>query len=170
MGLKFGPEFAKRLRRQRPRASSHVEGVARQGDIDNDIIAKALKKARLEFDQAKALTERGDNISPGQAQRLSLARVFAKDEARLVILDEATSMLDVSTQTKIMEEMRRHVRGRALVMVAHRLDTLRWTDRILVIDQGRIVQSGTYDELSAQPGVFAVLRGEQAPHQLAAAE
>ncbi len=116
------------------------------------------------------MIERGDNISPGQIQRLSLARVFAKNGAKLVILDEATSMLDGSTQAEIMQELRRHAKGRAMVMVAHRLDTLRWADRILVLDRGRIVQSGTYEELEAQPGVFATLLGERASHHLAAAE
>lgn len=147
-----------------------VEGVVRQGDVANDVVASALRKSRLELDPAKTLTERGDNISPGQAQRLSLARVFAKDRAKLVILDEATSMLDGSTQAEIMQELRQHAAGRALVMVAHRLDTLRWADRILVLDQGKIVQSGTYDQLAMTTGVFATLLGEENSGGLLAAE
>lgn len=78
-------------------------------------------------------------------------------------------MLDGSTQAEIMEELREHAEGRAFVMVAHRLDTLRWADRILVLDSGRIVQSGTYQELSTIPGIFADLLGVQPSGQLVAA-
>lgn len=166
--ISYGPQ--KPYVRQGSLRANVVEGVVRQGDIASEIVTGALGQARLELDPEMALTERGDNISPGQAQRLSLARVFAKDRAKLIILDEATSMLDGSTQAEIMQELRRHAKGRALVMVAHRLDTLRWADQILVLDQGRIVQSGTYDELSTRPGIFATLLGEQAPRHVAAAE
>lgn len=166
--ISYGPQ--KPYVRQGSLRDNIVEGVVRQGDIANDDITNALRKARLELDPAKTLTERGDNISPGQAQRLSLARVFAKDRAKLVILDEATSMLDGSTQAEIMQELRQHAVGRALVMVAHRLDTLRWADRILVLDNGRIVQSGTFDQLVSTPGVFATLLGEETSPGLLAAE
>lgn len=166
--ISYGPQ--KPYVRQASLKANIVEGVVRQGDVANDVIVDALKQARLQLDPAKTLTERGDNISPGQVQRLSLARVFAKNEAKLVILDEATSMLDGSTQAEIMQELRRHAKGRAMVMVAHRLDTLRWADRILVLDGGQIVQSGTYDELEARPGVFATLLGERTAHHLSTAE
>ena len=147
-----------------------IEGVVRDGELDDDIVEQALARARLELPLDKELAERGENISPGQVQRLSLARVFAKANARLVVLDEATSGLDGKTQAILMDELRAHSQGRAMVMVAHRLDTLVWADRIIVLDKGRIVQSGTFQELAATPGVFANLLGEEVLAQPIAAE
>ena len=69
-----------------------------------------------------------------------------------------------------MDELRAHARDRALVMVAHRLNTLVWADRIIVIDDGRIVQNGSYNELAATPGVFADLLGDEAQYTAIAAE
>ena len=147
-----------------------VEGVVRKGDVEDAVLKNALVTARLELPLEKELTERGDNISPGQVQRLSLARVFAKTDARLVVLDEATSGLDGKTQAELMKELRTHARDRALVMVAHRLDTLVWADRIIVLDDGRIVQNGSYNELAAIPGVFADLLGDETQYTAIAAE
>lgn len=147
-----------------------IEGVVRDGGLHDDIVEQALARASLELPLDKELTERGENISPGQVQRLSLARVFAKVDARLVVLDEATSGLDGKTQARLMDELRAHAQGRAMVMVAHRLDTLVWADRIIVLDKGRIVQSGNYEELAATPGVFANLLGEEVSAQPIAAE
>ncbi|SMD01102.1 ATP-binding cassette domain-containing protein [Primorskyibacter flagellatus] len=147
-----------------------VECVVREGDVENAVLEQALTTARLDLPLGKELTERGDNISPGQVQRLSLARVFAKKTARLVVLDEATSGLDGKTQAELMDELRCHAQGRAMVMVAHRLDTLVWADRIVVLDRGRIVQSGHYEELAATPGMFANLLGEEVSKQPIAAE
>ena len=165
--ISYGPQQP--YVRQGSVRSNIIDGVVREGKIPDADIAKALRRARLDLEPDKILSERGDNISPGQAQRLSLARIFAKDQARFVVLDEATSMLDGSTQAEIMEELREHAEERAFVMVAHRLDTLRWADRILVLDSGRIVQSGTYQELSTIPGIFADLLGVQPSGQLVAA-
>ena len=147
-----------------------AESIVREGDVDNAVLEQALTTARLNLPLEKELTERGENLSPGQVQRLSLARVFAKKKARLVVLDEATSGLDGKTQAEIMDELRDHAQGRAMVMVAHRLDTLVWADRIIVLDKGRIVQSGHYDELAVIPGVFANLLGEEVSKQPIAAE
>jgi ATP-binding cassette subfamily B protein len=138
-----------------------IEAVTREGEISDAEIQHALRRAQLDLEPDKWLSERGDNISPGQAQRLSLARIFAKQRARIVVLDEATSMLDGTTQAVVMQELRQHAAGRALLMVAHRLDTLKWADRILVLDQGRVAQCGTFDQLSKVPGTFAQLLGRQ---------
>lgn len=166
--ISYGPQ--KPYVRQGTVRTNIIEGVTRNGEVSDEILLDALKSARLKVDLDKVLDERGDNISPGQVQRLSLARVFAKKNARFVVLDEATSGLDGSTQAELMEELRVHAKGRALVMVAHRLDTLRWADRIIVLDQGRIVQTGTYGELSSTSGPFAKLLGEEPSVQQIAAE
>ncbi|MCE9607518.1 MAG: ABC transporter ATP-binding protein/permease [Planctomycetia bacterium] len=102
------------------------------------------------------VAERGKNLSGGQQQRLALARVFLKDPA-LLILDEATSALDNISERKIQQALNNGRRDRTILLVAHRLSTLLYADRILVFDGGKIVETGTYDELVALGGVFTEL-------------
>jgi ATP-binding cassette subfamily C protein CydD len=90
--------------------------------------------------------EAGHGLSGGQVQRIALARAFLKD-APLVILDEATANLDRESETLIQQAVQQLAQGRTVVMIAHRLRTVRDADRIAVIDQGQIVQTGTHDEL-----------------------
>jgi len=102
------------------------------------------------------ISERGQNLSGGQKQRLALARVFLKDPP-ILILDEATSALDTIAERRIQEWLAA-VRGqRTVLLVAHRLSSLMHTDRILVFDEGRIVETGSYDELLNRGGVFTEL-------------
>jgi len=102
------------------------------------------------------VAERGKNLSGGQQQRLALARVFLKDPA-LLILDEATSALDNISERRIQQALNNGRRDRTILLVAHRLSTLLYADRILVFDQGKIVETGTYDELVELGGVFTEL-------------
>jgi ABC-type bacteriocin/lantibiotic exporter with double-glycine peptidase domain len=92
-------------------------------------------------------------------QRLALARVFLQRHAELIVLDEATSALDNAVEARVIEELHRHARahGRTVVMVAHRLTTLRRTDRVLVMEAGQVVQDGSFDDLAATHGVFQTL-------------
>jgi ATP-binding cassette subfamily B protein len=102
------------------------------------------------------ITERGQNLSGGQRQRLALARVILKNPP-ILILDEATSALDTISEGRIQQWLA-SARGRqTVILVAHRLSTLLHTDRILVFDEGRIVESGTYDELVERGGIFTDL-------------
>ncbi len=104
------------------------------------------------------LQDGGGSLSGGQRQRLLMARALARRPA-LLLLDEATSALDNRTQSVLMESLERLALTR--VMVAHRLSTVVRADQILVLDAGRVVQRGTYDELMAQPGLFAELARRQ---------
>mgnify|MGYP001261763452 CR=1 FL=1 len=97
--------------------------------------------------------ERGSHLSGGERQRVGIARAVLA-EPRLLVLDEATSSLDVTTERQIQQAMRRLRRGRTTFVVAHRLGTVRDADRIVVIDHGRIVELGSWNELMSKEGVF----------------
>ncbi|HID57547.1 TPA: ABC transporter ATP-binding protein [Candidatus Poribacteria bacterium] len=100
--------------------------------------------------------ERGDRISMGEKQRISIARAILKDP-RILILDEATSSVDTVTEAQIQEALSRLVKGRTTFAIAHRLSTLKNADRIFVLSKGKLIEMGTHDELIAQNGHFAEL-------------
>jgi ATP-binding cassette, subfamily B, putative efflux pump len=104
--------------------------------------------------------ERGVSLSGGQRQRLSIARAFLRDP-RILILDEATSSLDSGAELVIQDALRKLMRGRTTFVIAHRLTTIIDCDEVVVLDQGRIVQHGTHDELVDQEGLYQVLCREQ---------
>jgi glucan exporter ATP-binding protein len=104
--------------------------------------------------------ERGRMLSGGERQRLSIARALLKDPP-ILILDEATSALDAVTEAKVNAALDEVMKGRTTFVIAHRLSTIRNATRILVFDNGRVIESGTFDELVAQGGRFAELARAQ---------
>jgi ABC-type multidrug transport system fused ATPase/permease subunit len=108
--------------------------------------------------------ERGANLSMGQRQLVALARVLLKDPA-IFILDEATASIDPFTESQIQAGLELLLRGRTAIIIAHRLWTVRRAHRILVIEQGRIVEEGTHESLLAQGGYYADLYNAYFRHQ-----
>ena len=130
-------------------------------------IRQALERAQaIEFVERHegglnaVVGERGRALSGGERQRLSIARALLKDPP-ILILDEATSALDAATEAKVTAALDETMKGRTTFVIAHRLATVRRATRILVFDHGRIVESGTFEQLVARGGIFADLAKAQ---------
>jgi len=104
--------------------------------------------------------ERGVKLSGGQRQRLAIARVILKD-APILILDEATSALDSEVESAIQEQLNELMKGKTVLAVAHRLSTIAALDRLIVLDSGHIVETGTHAQLLEQQGLYAQLWSRQ---------
>lgn len=98
--------------------------------------------------------EGGASLSGGEKQRISIARAMLKD-APIVILDEATANVDPENEDRLQKAIEELTRNKTIIMIAHRLKTVRNADQILVIDDGRIVQQGRHEELIGQKGIYA---------------
>jgi len=107
-----------------------------------------------------ALGERARGLSGGQRQRLAIARALVR-QAPILLLDEATSALDAENEKLVQEALDEAMRGRTTLVIAHRLATVLKADRIVVMDEGRVVETGSHAELTAQGGLYARLAALQ---------
>ena len=131
-----------------------------QPDAPMEKVAEAATKARcydfimaLPQDFDTIIGEGGTTLSGGERQRLSIARAIMKD-APIIILDEATANVDPENEKELMEAITELTQEKTVIMIAHRLKTVRRADQILVVDNGQIVQRGTHDELMGQDGIY----------------
>ncbi len=104
--------------------------------------------------------ERGVKLSGGQRQRVAIARVLLKD-APILVLDEATSALDTEVEAAIQEQLVNLMKGKTVIAIAHRLSTIAAMDRLIIMDEGRIVEQGTHAELLRRGGLYAELWARQ---------
>lgn len=132
-------------------------------DATDEEVREAAKKARChEFIMAlpdgygTMIGEGGSTLSGGERQRISIARAILKD-APIVLLDEATASVDPDNEKHIQQAINELVKDKTLILIAHRLSTIKNADQILVIDDGRLVQRGTHDELIAEGGQYGNL-------------
>ena len=136
-------------------------------DDNTDKLDKVLNIASLEQDIASfecgiqtQVGEKGAKVSGGQKQRIALARALYKD-ANILILDDPFSAIDINTEAKIIKKLRENAEGRTIFIFSHRLDAFKYMDMVLVLDNGKVVQSGTHDELINTDGIYSKIIDSQ---------
>jgi ATP-binding cassette subfamily B multidrug efflux pump len=132
--------------------------AARRAEAHEFILGLSDPQGRTGYDAQ--VGERGVKLSGGQRQRIAIARVILKD-APILILDEATSALDSEVEADIQRGLSNLMQGKTVIAIAHRLSTIAAMDRLIVLDQGRIVEQGNHHQLVQQGGIYAQLWAHQ---------
>ncbi len=143
----FSASVADNIRYGRETAlDTEVEAAARAANAHDFV-------SRFPHGYETQVGERGVQLSGGQKQRIAIARAVLKDP-RILILDEATSALDAESESLVQEALERLMRGRTVLVIAHRLSTVRSADRVVVLEDGRVVQSGSHARLVDEDGPY----------------
>ena len=143
----------------RPEAGdAAVIAAARQAEADGFIAGLEDMKGRKAY--AAHVGERGVKLSGGQRQRIAIARVLLKN-APILVLDEATSALDSEVEAAIQESLKTLMSGKTVIAIAHRLSTIAAMDRLVIMDDGRIIEEGSHAELLHRGGLYAALWSRQ---------
>ncbi len=150
----FDRSIEDNLRIGKPNATGTEVAVALERAQAADFVGRSARGL------ATAVGERGRALSGGERQRVAIARALLKDPP-IMIFDEATAALDAETERKLQRALASATQGRTTFVIAHRLATVRHATRILVLDEGRVIESGSFDELVARDGAFAVLARAQ---------
>ena len=150
----FSGSIRKNIAYAKPDATDEeIEAAARLANVDEFV-------NDLEEGYETIIGENGASLSGGQKQRLAIARAILKNPS-ILIFDEATSALDTLSEALVQEALDRMMEGKSTIIIAHRLSTIRNSDVIVVMQNGRIVQQGTHDELVSTPGVYLTLYEKQ---------
>ncbi|MGZ3638859.1 MAG: ATP-binding cassette domain-containing protein, partial [Ktedonobacterales bacterium] len=135
-------------------------GFGARGMASREEVIRAAREAQAdEFIRAlphgydTVVGERGVTLSGGQRQRIAIARALLTDP-RILILDDSTSAIDSATEDEIQKAIRRVLQGRTTLLITHRLSQIRWADRVLVLQQGELIDQGTHDELLARCDLY----------------
>jgi ATP-binding cassette subfamily B protein len=150
----FSSSALENIRYGKPQASDAEVRAAAQAAFADEFIE------RLPEGYDTFLGERGVRLSGGQRQRVAIARALLKNPP-LMLLDEATSALDAQSERMVQAALESAMRGRTTLVIAHRLATVQRADRIIVLDQGRLIEQGTHAELIARGGMYARLAALQ---------
>ncbi|MBQ9509004.1 MAG: ABC transporter ATP-binding protein [Bacteroidales bacterium] len=145
--------------------------IGRKDASDEEVIAAARMAHVDEFAEKLSsgwntlIGENGSELSGGERQRISIARAFLKD-APIILLDEATASLDVENETLIQESLSRLIKNKTVLIIAHRMRTIAGADKIVVLQSGKVVESGTHKELSKSKGYYHRMLQQQQPNDM----